>query len=543
MEDAGQADRTNRRKSQRHRCDDCGMAFSRKSALESHAASHMHSSKMDHSLGSFRTSHTNSERSNHCLESSIDIQGQIFNHWHESDAAAHTHSGNSECSEDTQIPPQKSSVRHARRFECRKCGERFAWKSACLEHTMTQCADEDDFNYQECGSKLNVKLALEDNWQECGEKHIQGSELDVKVEFEEDNWQECEESHVQGSELDVKVELEDNGLTSKIFEQSSEPKKKSDHKSDTEIETECPEETNKLLSDSELEGDGFRYPNKEMLACRECESRFEWKSTLLTHIFSHDISDDLQLEDFIKVVPKNEISASETTTYTGVKMYQCPECGKRIARKGDLERHILAHNAPKNFRCLKCDKSFSRKTHLDVHMAHHDAAKNFECQECGKHFVFKSRFDRHIRTHARTKDFKCEECGSHFQTNWGLTQHSHTHAVKSFVCQECGKQFAHNSSLHQHMHNHKDSKSFQCHECGKSFKLKRALKRHNLTHIDTKKFGCLECGKEFGQKCHLDRHFLIHLGTKDFECDICLENFRRKDILKKHMKTHSKLLS
>lgn len=518
------------------------MAFNWKSALESH------SSETDHSLKSDRTSYLNSERSDHCLESSTDIQGQIFSHCHEGDAAAHTHCGSWECSYDTQIPPQKSSVHHARRFQCQMCGKRFAWKSVFLEHTLTQCPNENDFNLQECGrrhvhgSEFNVKVEpKEDSWQECEGRHVQGSELNVKVELEENSRQGCERRHEQGSELIVKVELEDNGLTRKILEQSNELRRKSDLKSDIEIERECLEESNKFRSDFEAEGNGSTFPNNEMLACRECEERFVWKSSLLAHISCHDISEDSQLEDFIKVVPKNEVNASETIAYTGGKKYQCQECGKRIARKGDLKRHILAHNAPKNFWCLECDKSFLRKTHFDVHVATHHDTKNFECQECGKRFAFKSRLDRHIRSHKRTRDFKCEECGSHFQSNWGLTQHSRTHTVKSFVCKECGKQYVHGSSLYQHMHTHKGSKSFKCQECGKSFMFKRDLKRHNLTHTVTKKFECLECGKKFGQQSHLNRHILLHQGTNDFECDICHKNFSRKDVLKKHMKIHPKM--
>ena len=79
--------------------------------------------------------------------------------------------------------------------------------------------------------------------------------------------------------------------------------------------------------------------------------------------------------------------------------YDCDQCDKSFAQKGDLKRHVeIVHMNMKNFKCDECDQSFGQKAHLESHISTvHRNEKNFKCDTCGKSFGLKQNLNKHIR--------------------------------------------------------------------------------------------------------------------------------------------------
>lgn len=58
-------------------------------------------------------------------------------------------------------------------------------------------------------------------------------------------------------------------------------------------------------------------------------------------------------------------------THSGERPYQCSECAKAFAQKGDLTIHARTHTGMKPYACVACNKAFSKSGHLVRHARLH----------------------------------------------------------------------------------------------------------------------------------------------------------------------------
>ncbi len=79
------------------------------------------------------------------------------------------------------------------------------------------------------------------------------------------------------------------------------------------------------------------------------------------------------------------------------KSFTCTQCGKCLASKYSLERHMRFHTEQKPYKCSHCDKRFSQSGSLKRHERIHTGEKPYHCTACGKSFIQSSALHIHTK--------------------------------------------------------------------------------------------------------------------------------------------------
>lgn len=118
-------------------------------------------------------------------------------------------------------------------------------------------------------------------------------------------------------------------------------------------------------------------------------------------------------------------------------VFQCEVCGKDLASRSNLARHMLVHVG--EFKCNLCPNAYEDQGQLSRHiqLKHNtrctlnDNEKQFICNFCKKTFSKKNYLRAHILVHTARR-FKCEakDCGSTFKLKHHLHQHLESHERK-----------------------------------------------------------------------------------------------------------------
>lgn len=89
------------------------------------------------------------------------------------------------------------------------------------------------------------------------------------------------------------------------------------------------------------------------------------------------------------------------------KTHICMFCGKLYTRKYGLKIHLRTHTGHKPLQCRFCGRPFSDPSNLNKHIrlhAHHSthlAGGHHKCPECGKIMIRRRDLDRHLKTRHR----------------------------------------------------------------------------------------------------------------------------------------------
>nr|XP_003938840.1 zinc finger protein 556 [Saimiri boliviensis boliviensis] len=200
---------------------------------------------------------------------------------------------------------------------------------------------------------------------------------------------------------------------------------------------------------------------------------------------------------------------------TGVKRYECGQCGGVFTHSSSLMRHRRAHSGQKLYKCKECGKAFSRPSYLQTHEKTHSGEKPYTCPSCGKAFLRSHSLTEHIRTHTGEKPYDCRQCGKAFSCPKSFRAHVMMHAGgKPYECQHCGKAFRCQKSFRVHVVVHTGGKPYECKQCGKAYCWVTSFQRHVRIHNGEKPYTCEKCGKAFGWPSSLHKHARIHAAKK-----------------------------
>lgn len=269
---------------------------------------------------------------------------------------------------------------------------------------------------------------------------------------------------------------------------------------------------------------------------------------------------------------------------TDKKKLTCDDCGKCFSRLSALVAHQLHHPKRKRYQCPDCMLSYSHAATLYNHMKTCASQKKenvsltkkeynptktllgpkmYHCEQCGKGFWSLGAYSHHKQSPSQCTDLRLRKglTGSLHSVN------GHSRSSMKVACPVCGRKFRHKGIMSLHMRKHENG-DHKCELCNRSFRLFSSLLRHQVVHSDQllpppiksfqhqveqlKKntYSCPDCGKLFSRAKALQFHMKSHgyetgysltsprstVKLEDLQCATCLAHFNSKASLRAHQK-------
>ncbi|XP_073835287.1 transcription factor grauzone-like [Musca autumnalis] len=223
-------------------------------------------------------------------------------------------------------------------------------------------------------------------------------------------------------------------------------------------------------------------------------------------------------------------------------------CQRKLRHRFHIEEHIRIHLDPNAFKCDVCGKCCTTSRSLINHKLEKHTAEGqeriFECPMCPKKFAKKTVLKNHIETHKTGTDYVCDECGKGFATEQRRKIHQRMVHNVDRVCDQCGKTIHGIYALKQHLLEHEGIKKpkWPCDICNAQLYSHSSLKRHKqVAHNDgSTVYVCGECGKIAATETALRSHKkYVHQAERKHKCTICDKAFKVAVVLREHMATHT----
>ncbi|XP_022216252.2 zinc finger protein 311-like isoform X2 [Drosophila obscura] len=165
-----------------------------------------------------------------------------------------------------------------------------------------------------------------------------------------------------------------------------------------------------------------------------------------------------------------------------------------LKREGDITKKKRYSRANGGYYCDQCGKWFKYKSNLNVHLTRHTGVKQFECKDCGRKEFTMHLLSLHIRVkHKGELPYSCKYCGQGFDNCIKRLNHERRHKecpdIRPHVCAVCGKAFKLKGVLRAHEIVHTGEQPFHCEICDVHFNRKSSLQTHNRSKQHIKNVG------------------------------------------------------
>ncbi|XP_020799617.1 oocyte zinc finger protein XlCOF26 [Drosophila serrata] len=157
-----------------------------------------------------------------------------------------------------------------------------------------------------------------------------------------------------------------------------------------------------------------------------------------------------------QLIPQESTQKNVQKKSRATKIYFCDQCGREFNDRANLHLHLVRHTGIKPFECPDCGKREFNMYLLNIHIrVKHRGEKPFACKYCDKRFVDSTQRSRHqSRMHelkVTNKRYKCAFCNLRFEVKSQLKKHEVVHSgERNFPCEICNVSFTRNFNLKTH---------------------------------------------------------------------------------------------
>ncbi|XP_054478232.1 zinc finger protein 234 isoform X2 [Anoplopoma fimbria] len=198
-----------------------------------------------------------------------------------------------------------------------------------------------------------------------------------------------------------------------------------------------------------------------------------------------------------------EDATASTRKHLG-KIHACLVCGKVYTYLVSFRKHQRLHEKP--------------STTSTIPESNVQNLSKYQCPECGMSFIRRARLLGHLRVHSsfKSKPPRCDQCNKDFNSVKSWLAHVDLHKQKPFWCSSCGRSFKDEGLLNKHLQSH-DLREYTCNICQKSFRIYKQLRIHYNSHTGAKPYKCTFCRMSFSQPgnliAHRKKHLRVYVGS------------------------------
>ncbi|XP_030226907.1 zinc finger protein 91 [Gadus morhua] len=530
-------------------CKDCGLKFSRASALQSHQLQHTdvykdtekETQKPSTSLPQHTIMESKPEETNQLAAMDVDLTGELDKGI---DSTQHL---------DEQVDLQDS------------------FQNSLTEVSYVIESDEDAEGYET--GDFNVEVISDSESEEDPSRDL-NPDLELLCESDQEIKEELEaEVEVSPTSLVLKpgMDLKIVQIDFEHMEQPSTPEIFDMDKSASE-KFECPECPRWFSSASSLRvhkmWHGVHRKRRWTVGQHETISKVKRNEHLQKH----------KDEKPFKSVPDQADGLEKKSLF-------CKDCGKWFKRMSSFISHQQNHPKRKPYPCLDCNLSYAHASGLYNHRKNCQAQnkemdhaslnekvfnpkktllgpKIYHCGQCGKGFWSSGAYSHHKQSPELCLDLRPGKSTSSWKSVLGRPR-----SIRKVACPVCGRKFRHNGIMKSHMRKHEDG-NHKCDLCSRSFRLFSSLLRHQVVHtahlipppiksfqhqveqVKKNTYSCPDCGKLFSRAKALQFHMRSHgydtgyspsspkstVTIEALQCPTCLAHFNNKSSLRAHQK-------
>ncbi|XP_039278672.1 zinc finger protein 341 [Nilaparvata lugens] len=137
--------------------------------------------------------------------------------------------------------------------------------------------------------------------------------------------------------------------------------------------------------------------------CSKCGKQFKTQRYLKNHQLVHLTSADFSCPHCPQAFKKKVYLTNHLRTHSEDKRYNCSQCSSSFYRKDLLQRHLLTHESTKKFKCPfknihNCDREFNRSDKLKAHILTHCSKEIHKCSKCDKSFLKPALLRQHKKS-------------------------------------------------------------------------------------------------------------------------------------------------